>query len=295
MATSGERGQHRITISGAELRMPLVKQVGFNAFRRSLGLGPHVHEGFELTYLADGEVTWMVETGETLHLRGGNMAIIQPDVRHEGEWKVIRPCTLQWIVFEPHRVKASVHTPFTRGFLDEARAVLRRVGNAVVECERHLPPLFTRIRNTMEAYEETASHLYLSPLLRSLLSELFVDCVRSFGDPHPTSAPGTAARRAIGFMAQAYANAITVADIARHVNVSPSRFHVLFKRETGQTPVDYLQRLRVARAQEALTRSARRITDVALDCGFSSSQYFAHCFKKYTGMTPREFRARNAW
>ena len=60
------------------------------------------------------------------------------------------------------------------------------------------------------------------------------------------------------------------------------------------TPNDYLQRLRLDRAREWLAEEGRSVTDIAFAAGFSSSQYFSHVFRKYTGLTPSRFRARAA-
>ena len=83
------------------------------------------------------------------------------------------------------------------------------------------------------------------------------------------------------------------ADMARAVGLSLSRFKAVFSREVGMPPADYVLRRRVDLAKERLLLDRRRsITNVALDLSFSSSQYFSTVFKRYTGMTPREFRKR---
>lgn len=79
-------------------------------------------------------------------------------------------------------------------------------------------------------------------------------------------------------------------EIAAKVGLGVSRFYAVFKKEMGQTPVDYLQQLRCQRAREYLANSSESITDIAFRLGFSSSQYFADCFRKNIGRTPSEFR-----
>jgi transcriptional regulator GlxA family with amidase domain len=67
----------------------------------------------------------------------------------------------------------------------------------------------------------------------------------------------------------------------------------LFKQNTGLTPNDYLQRLRIAKARELLTTTSQSVTEIAFAAGFASSQYFSRVFRKYTGQMPSEYRRRH--
>lgn len=96
----------------------------------------------------------------------------------------------------------------------------------------------------------------------------------------------------IGFLNEEYARKITVEDMAKQVNLSSSHFTRIFKEETGMTPVDFLNDLRVQKAKRCLLDKERSITDVALACGFSSSSYFTNCFAERIGMAPRMFRKK---
>ncbi len=70
---------------------------------------------------------------------------------------------------------------------------------------------------------------------------------------------------------------------------SATGFIKRFKYETGLTPADFFQRIKVEEARRRLAVPKAAITAIAFDLGFSSSQYFASVFKKYTGTTPREY------
>jgi transcriptional regulator GlxA family with amidase domain len=73
-----------------------------------------------------------------------------------------------------------------------------------------------------------------------------------------------------------------------------SRAHLflVFKRETGMSPNDWLQRRRVQATTELLRTIRRKLEDIAAATGFSSAQYFCQVFRKYTGQTPAEHGAR---
>jgi len=78
--------------------------------------------------------------------------------------------------------------------------------------------------------------------------------------------------------------------IAAIANFSPFHFHRIFTFLIGETPVDFIQRIRIERAALALlNHKEKSITEIAYNCGFSSISLFSRTFRKYFGMTAREF------
>jgi len=78
--------------------------------------------------------------------------------------------------------------------------------------------------------------------------------------------------------------------LAERVGLSLSWFNARFKREVGIAPRNYIVMRKVEEARKRLARSGASVTGVAMGLGFSSSQYFATVFRRYTGMAPGEFR-----
>ena len=85
---------------------------------------------------------------------------------------------------------------------------------------------------------------------------------------------------------------VSMDDLVRHVGFSRARMFDLFKAQTGLTPNDYLQRLRVETAQEQLRQTNLSVTQIALATGFSSGQYFSTVFARYAGVAPTGFPER---
>jgi AraC-like DNA-binding protein len=81
--------------------------------------------------------------------------------------------------------------------------------------------------------------------------------------------------------------------LARLAGLSASRLNESFRAELGLSPHQYLLRLRAELGAQALGQTDRAITDIALDLGFSSSQHFAQVFRKYFGLSARDYRHRN--
>lgn len=83
---------------------------------------------------------------------------------------------------------------------------------------------------------------------------------------------------------------MSMTDIAEKLGLSTTGFIKWFKHETGLTPADFYQRIKIEEARRRLTGTDASVTEIAFNLGFSTSQYFASVFKKYTGTTPREYR-----
>lgn len=74
------------------------------------------------------------------------------------------------------------------------------------------------------------------------------------------------------------------------LHLSRGHFFELFRKSTGVSPVEYMNRFRINRAKEDLLHSPLSITEIAAKNHFSSLHYFSRLFHRMTGQTPREFR-----
>jgi AraC family transcriptional regulator len=84
---------------------------------------------------------------------------------------------------------------------------------------------------------------------------------------------------------------LTLEELAGVAAFSPFYFHRIFAALVGETPAQYVRRLRVERAAQQLVAAPRKpVTAVALDCGFSGSAPFARAFKETLGMSASEWR-----
>lgn len=82
----------------------------------------------------------------------------------------------------------------------------------------------------------------------------------------------------------------TLGELARVACLSEFHFHRIFTSLTGETLNDFTNRLRLEKAARLLTRSGRRVTDIAFECGFSSPAAFARSFRHVFETTPTEYR-----
>jgi len=81
-------------------------------------------------------------------------------------------------------------------------------------------------------------------------------------------------------------------ELAAQAGLSLSRFKTWFKEATGTTPLDYVLKYKIQKAQEALLKGKLSIAGIAYETGFQNAQYFATVFKRFTGLTPGAYKQR---
>lgn len=80
--------------------------------------------------------------------------------------------------------------------------------------------------------------------------------------------------------------------LAALCNLSPTYFHSVFTEFFQKTPAQYILACRIAAAKTGLLISDYSLSALAADCGFSSQSYFCYKFRKITGLTPLQYRAK---
>lgn len=89
-----------------------------------------------------------------------------------------------------------------------------------------------------------------------------------------------------------YKENLTVNDIANEVYLTSTYVCLIFKQETGETINDYITKLRIEKAKELLKDSRNKLYDICYAVGYSDPSYFSKLFKKYTGLSPTEYREK---
>lgn len=96
--------------------------------------------------------------------------------------------------------------------------------------------------------------------------------------------------RAIRIITEQYAEELSLQSIADKLSMHPVWLSQSFKRETGQTYMDFLTETRLKHAKQLLKDSPMKIYEIAEAVGYRDLQHFGNVFKKRVGVTPKEFR-----
>jgi len=86
----------------------------------------------------------------------------------------------------------------------------------------------------------------------------------------------------------------TVEPFCDEMAMSRMQLHRKITALTGQTAGEFIRNLRLRRAAELIRNNAGTIAEIAYDTGFSSPSYFTECFRKYYGMSPKEYQRNSS-
>lgn len=152
------------------------------------------------------------------------------------------------------------------------------------QAEQVIPELAQseQLLNRLRTFDQVTS------LARTVFNRAF-----EFRDRQATSQYDTLIRTARAYIDHNLANpALSLAEVAARVNLSPSHFSVVFSRETGETFIEYLTRQRINQARLLLRTTSLRTAEIAERVGYDNPHYFSTVFKKITGQSPTDFRSQ---
>ncbi len=125
--------------------------------------------------------------------------------------------------------------------------------------------------------------LWLSKTANSLMDKIF----RYREAPH-----AAIIRRCTEYIEKNYQEPITLQSMSNVIYLSQAYISRIFRKETGYSFTDFLNRMRVERSKELLRSQSIRIADIAAAVGFEDQSYFTKVFKRHTGITPGHYRER---
>lgn len=98
--------------------------------------------------------------------------------------------------------------------------------------------------------------------------------------------------RVLAHVARHFSRDLSLESVARVAALRPTSFSRWFRQSTSKSFVEYVTEIRLGQAYRLLSESGRSITEIALECGFTSLSHFIHRFQAARGMSPGEYRRR---
>ncbi len=131
------------------------------------------------------------------------------------------------------------------------------------------------------------------PLRRLALQNRVIDLLLRVvacadGPPRPVVSPRMS--QVLRYIEEHLQEPVALSGLAERTGLSLPRFKSRFKQEVGIPPADYVLRCKIEAAKQRLAGSAVSVTELAFELGFSSSQYFATVFRRYTRQSPGQYR-----
>ncbi len=279
--------------------LPQVSSMGFwDAARdQAWGLGEHRNEGIEITYLDNGSLGFFID-GSSRSLRPGQLTITRPWQPHSVGDPNVAASRLFWLILDvgvrqPHQSwKWPPWLVLAPADIRELTALLRENEQPVWPGTPEIARCFTdlgQLTMTSRCGSLPVSRLTL------LVNEVFVcllELLRAQMLPRKSSL--TLGERSVAMFLKRMNDELhqpwTLDLMARKSGLARTRFAHHCRKLTNLPPMEYLQRQRVEKARVMLADRRQSITEIALNCGFTTGAYFSSVFRRHFHCSPREYR-----
>lgn len=245
----------------------------------------HQHPEIQVLYFGPGSdctIHWMQDgTWTSRHVRAPSLWVISADVVHKLEWR--RPALRLVFYVQPAYVAEFAGQEVTGSALFPIETVER--------CNPKIPEFLHEFQR-LEQPPTTAGSVQVESLGSLVTVHLFQswNCLTRPVESWVTIVGNETIAKIDALIEARIDRKILLADMLREVGMSKSSFMRLFKKRTGMTPLRYLIEKRIHKSKTLLIEKNWTIGGIAAEVGFSNQGHFDLFFKRYTEMTPKEYR-----
>lgn len=251
-----------------------------------------------LVYIQDGICLFHVE-GVEYKLQEGDFCLIQPNelCSLKGITRTITPFAHFDVFYHPDRELNFTTKPGQTDLTPYEDLVQPRLNDfeeifIPVKFKPSQPVEFKETMLKMIGMLQSAD--ILSQLEgHQLASQLILSLLRDHGSFYQNKAMKPQSLNWItSYFSYHLSESISLPDMAKRAQLSPSRFSTVFTKKFGMPPHQYLLHLRIRHAQELLKDSDFTLAEIAFCCGFADVHHFSKTFKKMTGEPPGSYRSQ---
>lgn len=249
----------------------------------------HDHDFTEITYILSGKGQYFVE-GNTYDVQAGDLILCNAGVHHRN------------IVTNPKEPTVEFFVGFTDyHFRDMPK-------NQIVLKENcYLMHTDTELRQNLSKHcyamlaENEANQVGKYFMLKAHLIQFLLLLLRQEAEPQPmqdgynfdTHYKSYAVNQIVDYLDSHYNEKISLDRIAQNMYLSPVYVSKIFKEETGESPINYLIKIRLEKAKDMLcTPHPESIKKIANDVGYEDAYHFSKLFKKYYGVSPLHYKKK---
>lgn len=215
-------------------------------------------------------------------MQGGDLLVVFPGERHGAEDFVQNRTSLAYLL-----MAVPMEVPRFCMLEEEERSALWEQLKLLKGRMLKVSPSVCRTMDRLFDHVNTGLPLERARIRTELMRFLF-QILEEAGEEDKSLPADIAA--VIRYIREAREEMPDIAKMAALVNLSESRFKQKFKQATGIPPAEFTVREKIRESQTLLKDPARTVTSIAMELGFSSSQHFSVLFRKYTGLSPIQYR-----
>ncbi|OCT15572.1 hypothetical protein A8709_15995 [Paenibacillus pectinilyticus] len=282
-------------------KLQLNKEFPFKIFRYAshpLQQPMHMHEYLQLAYVLKGQCQHQVR-GKSLVVGKGDVFLILPGMEHslqsmaDKEYEVVMIDFLPDLIAEPMKRYYQIRAP--RFAVTAGEDWIASLPNAWLHIGKNKQILFEQLLQDMQD-EYEIKELGYEYVIQLSLAKLLVTMDREFRKVKrkSTQQPALADQQPIDevkrYINDNYSQDIPLEHGAYLAKMAPAYFSHVFKKETGQNFVDYVNEVRIEQAMILIRRNTHTITQIGFQVGYHHLSHFIRTFKKRVGITPTEYK-----
>lgn len=141
-----------------------------------------------------------------------------------------------------------------------------------------------------DAFIQKAEDLKVEAEVYALTRQVEVEYCKAVADLSKSGTQNALLTRCKRLISQRLHTRMMVKDLAQELDISSDYLAQLFLREEGMKPTEYILREKVNNARYRLAYTDSSYKEIAQSLAFASQSHFGQAFKKFTGMTPKQYR-----
>lgn len=249
----------------------------------------HWHESIEFLYFDNGEA--VIEcNSKPVPVSMGDLIVVNSNELH-GLRSASEKTSYYCIIIDPQLLNSSFFDACDFKYITPIEKNLILFKNKISDDEQVIECIRTIIRE-YEA-QKTGYELAIKAFIYWLLVLLLRSHVQRILSPHEYEERIKNLARlknVLMYIGEHFLDKLTIDQLAHIASLSKSHFCYVFKKVTNRTLSDYVNHLRVNKAEYLLKTTDMNITEIALATGFNDINYFSRLFKEYKNESPRSVR-----
>ena len=247
----------------------------------------HWHVEYEVIRILKGSLLVTLDK-KNLQANAGDVIFIHSGILHSG---IPDHCVYQCIVFDMNHFLSlnAAGNAYIPRIIHQDIMIFHHFSDKQPEILRCINSLFDSMEQKNEGYEMIVLGQFYHFFGLIFGNNYYLE---SSSQPRKDYKRILQLKNVVKFIEKNYTRPLTLQELSASVSMSPKYFCRFFSEMTHQTPMDYLNRQRIAKACLQLDTTDDSITDVAYSNGFNDLSYFIRTFKKYKGITPGKYKKR---
>ncbi|MCD7034919.1 AraC family transcriptional regulator [Metabacillus sp. GX 13764] len=263
---------------------------GQSTFKNGRKHARRIYPVFDLLYIVKGEM-FITEDKVPYTVKEKEYLILTPGKEHFGHKASKKETSLFWIHFSAHmpfHAEEDGHSSWSNAkqkeadFISPASFQLNIPKKAAVIHSLYTEELLEDLASMTD--QSTEQPLRLQGVFQELLLHLQKEALKI------PSAAEKVVQDTKEYLREHYKEEIGMDKLSAGIRFNPDYITRCMQKSTGITPMQYLNKYRLAQAKKLLATTADKISAISEESGIGDAAYFSKLFKKFEGMTPQEYR-----